>query len=56
MAERLGFEWSDAVFGDVMVAYRAQYPHLTIKQTVGDVDEMTFDGLMPDMFKTPLES
>lgn len=51
MAERLGFEWSDAVFGDVMVAYRAQYPHLTIKQTVGDVDEMTFEGPMPDMFK-----
>ncbi len=51
MAERLGFDWSKAVFGDVMAAYRAQYPHLTTKQTVGDVAEMTFDGPMPEMFE-----
>lgn len=25
-AEKLGYAWSDAAFGDVMTAYRAQYP------------------------------
>ena len=54
MAERLGFDWNDAVFGDVMAAYRAQYPHLSKEQSVGDVAEMTFDGPTPDMFKTNL--
>lgn len=32
-AEALGFSWDDAIFGDVMAAYQAQYPtwlHLTL--------------------------
>jgi adenylate cyclase class 2 len=28
IAEKLGFSWDDAFFGDVMVAYRHQYPNI----------------------------
>jgi adenylate cyclase class 2 len=27
-AKTLGFAWDDAAFGDIMTAYRAEYPHL----------------------------
>lgn len=47
LAERLELNWHDAVFGDVMVAYRAQYPHLTLEQTVGNIPEVTFDAPKP---------
>jgi adenylate cyclase class 2 len=30
-AVKLGYEWSEAVFGDVMTAYRAQYPNTGFK-------------------------
>jgi len=51
VSERLGFSWSDAVFGDVMVAYRAQYPHLGPQDTVGNLPEVKFGMLLPEMFK-----
>lgn len=54
MAERLGFDWEKAVFGDVMVAYRAQYPHLTETQTVGTLPEVKFGAPVPEMLKTDL--
>lgn len=50
-AEKLGFSWDDAVFGDVMVAYRLEYPHLTEKQTVGDLEEVKFGDPLPEMFQ-----
>jgi hypothetical protein len=25
-ADKLGFDWNDAAFGDIMTAYRAEYP------------------------------
>lgn len=50
VAERLGFRWDDAVFGDVMVAYRAEYPHLGENDTVGSLEKLTFDSPKPDMF------
>lgn len=28
VAKKLGFDWSEAAFGDIMTAYRAEYPHL----------------------------
>lgn len=52
-AARLGLDWErDARFGDVMVAYRAQYPHLTEKQTIGDLAEVKFDNPLPDLLKS----
>ncbi len=44
MSNQLGLDWSDAVFGDVMVAYRVQYPQLTEKDTVGSLKEVRFDA------------
>ncbi len=52
-AEQLGFSMGDALYGDVMVAYRAQYPHLSETDTVGGLSEVKFDTPLPDMMKPP---
>lgn len=49
----LGFDWSDAVFGDVMAAYRVEYPHLDITSTVGRVKVVKFGDPLPDLLKDP---
>jgi adenylate cyclase, class 2 len=51
-AEQMGFNWGDAVFGDVMAAYRAQYPHLSPKDTIGTVPVVRFDLPLPDLLKS----
>lgn len=51
VAGGLGFDWSKAVFGDVMVAYRVQYPHLQPHQTVGRVARVAFDQPMPKILR-----
>lgn len=51
VASRLGLDWSLAKFGDVMVAYRDQYPYLNETQTVGKVPEVLFDAPLPDLLK-----
>jgi len=50
VAALLGYDWSNAVFGDVMVAYRQQYPHLTEDRTVGQIKSVKFGDPLPDMF------
>ncbi len=50
-SEQLGLSWDDAVFGDVMTAYRAEYPHLTERDTVGSLAEVKFGAELPDLFK-----
>ncbi len=52
IAKKLGFDWSDAVFGDVMVAYRAEYPHLGPNDTIGSIPEAKFDDPLPDLLKS----
>lgn len=47
LALLLNLDWNDAVFGDVMVAYRAQYPHLQEHQTVGSLPEVKFNTEPP---------
>jgi adenylate cyclase class 2 len=50
-AQALGFEWDgDACFGDIMVAYRAEYPSLSEKDTVGNLKFVRFDDPLPEMF------
>ena len=51
VAMKLGLDWANAAFGDVMVAYRAQYPYLTDKQTVGRIPEVKFGDPLPDLLK-----
>lgn len=50
-AKLLGFDWKDAIFGDVMAAYRVQYPHLKPNDTVGILAEVKFDDPLPDLLK-----
>jgi adenylate cyclase, class 2 len=49
IAIKLGYQWNDAVFGDVMAAYRAQYPHLTDEDTVGNLLEVKFGDPLPEL-------
>lgn len=49
-AEKLGFSWGEAVFGDVMAAYRVQYPHLALDDTIGNLANVRFGDPLPDMF------
>ena len=49
LAEKLGFNWKEAVFGDVMAAYRVEYPHLTLKDTVAMVPVVKFGESLPDL-------
>ena len=51
VAKILALNWHDAVFGDVMVAYRHQYPHLTPEQTVGSLSEVRFGAKAPDFLQ-----
>lgn len=48
-SKSLGLKWKDAVFGDVMAAYRIQYPHLGLNDTVGNLAEVKFDDPLPDL-------
>ena len=51
LASELGFDWDDAIFGDVMAAYRSQYPHLSEKDTVGSSPIVRFGDPLPDLLK-----
>jgi len=52
-AEKLGLSWSDAAFGDIMTAYRAEYPHLgnEPKDMVYNLPEVRLGDPLPDMLK-----
>ncbi|MDQ2973014.1 MAG: CYTH domain-containing protein [bacterium] len=50
-AEKLGFDWNDAVFGDVMAAYRVQYPQLTKKDTIALLESAKFDDPLPELLR-----
>lgn len=50
-AKSLGLKWEKAVFGDVMAAYRMQYSHLGLNDTIGNIAEVKFDDPIPDLFK-----
>lgn len=52
VASKLGLSWKDAVFGDVMEAYRVQYPHISKKDTVGHIRSVKFGDPLPDMLKS----
>ncbi|MBC7943217.1 hypothetical protein H7X68_01825, partial [Candidatus Saccharibacteria bacterium] len=51
VAKRLGFDWDDAVFGDVMAAYRLQYPHLNDPKTIGNIAKVKFGDPLPELLK-----
>ncbi len=51
VSQNLGLDWSDAKFGDVMVAYRDQYPYLREDQTVGKIPKVQFSAPFPDYLR-----
>ncbi len=51
VAIELDLNWDDAVFGDVMAAYRVQYPHLSEHGTVGNIPVVAFGDPLPDLLK-----
>ncbi len=55
MTNILGLDWSEAVFGDVMEAYKIQYPHLTQNDTVGNIPLVRFDDPLPDDIQAAFE-
>jgi adenylate cyclase class 2 len=50
-AADLGFDWDSAVFGDVMAAYRTQYPHLDINDSVVHTSSLKFDDPLPELLE-----
>ncbi len=51
VADLLGFNWEDGVYGDVMAAYRVQYPHLGLNDTVATIKRVTFNKELPDLLR-----
>jgi len=52
VAKNLGFNWNDGVFGDVMAAYRVQYPHLSEDEAIGNLASVKFGDKLPDILKS----
>jgi len=51
VASLLDLDWSEAIFGDVMEAYRIQYPNIGADDTVGKIAEVKFGHPLPDFLK-----
>ena len=50
-AEKLGFDWSNAITGSIMAVYWHAYPNADKSKIVGDLERVAFDMPLPDMFK-----
>lgn len=48
-AKKLGFNWSEAVFGSVDVIYTKEYPDMTVRGVI-DVADVRFGTSVPDEF------
>jgi len=47
VANALGLDWNDGVFGDVMAAYRKQYSNIPEGFSVGNLLDVRFDSSRP---------
>lgn len=50
-AKAIGLNWDDAVFGDINVAFREQYPHMAEEDAVYNLPDIRFDLPLPEMLK-----
>jgi len=50
-AEKMGFEWSKAVFGGINIVYQLKYPHLGSNASIIDLPEVKFDMPLPEMLQ-----
>lgn len=46
-AEKLGFDWSDAVFGGTTAVYRSEYPKIIEGETITELPDVKFDAPLP---------
>lgn len=53
VAQKLNFDWEDAAFGDIMTAYRAQYPNTgsTREDMVYSLPSVRFEDAVPAILK-----
>ncbi len=51
VCQLVGLNWEEGVYGDVMVAYRHQYPNLKEHETVGSLPEVKFTTEPPAFLK-----
>ena len=52
VAKSLEFDWNEGVYGDVMAAYRVQYPHLGPKDTIATIPNVQFGDPLPEILQT----
>lgn len=50
VAQLLGLQWHDALYGNVVLAYRKIYPKMTDQESVREVEKLTFET-MPQWLK-----
>ncbi len=55
-AQQLAFSWNDAAFGDAMSVYRAEYPHLTLQDTLATLPVVAFNEPLPAMLRGHLNA
>ena len=52
-AKKLGFNWKDAAFGDIMTAYRAEFPATgdTVADMIYNLPQIRFEDPVPSILK-----
>ncbi len=50
VAQKLGYDWNDAVFGSITTAYRHQYPAITKDEHISEIPEIKFGLPAPEWF------
>ena len=50
-SKKLGLDWSEAAFGDIMTAYRSQYPGTAPDDVVYNLPNIRFGDPLPDILK-----
>lgn len=51
VANKLGLNWQDAVFGSVTSVYKIKYPHMVKNGKISDIKVLKFDTDLPDILK-----
>ncbi len=51
VAKQLGYNWDDAIFGSVTVAYRHQYPRITKDEHISTIPQIKFNLSKPNWFE-----
>jgi adenylate cyclase class 2 len=50
-AEKMGFDWQEAVFGGINIVYQKQYPHLDDRASITKLPVVRFGDPLPEMLQ-----